>query len=231
MNALITGTTSGIGNAIAKKLLKDNWNVTGIARSQSVFADTNYTHICMDLCDTASLQNTIKALLKETDFSLLINNAGVGYYAPHEELSAAQLHEILTVNVEVPMLLSKLLLRQLKQNQGTIINISSITAKNNNNTHGAAYGASKAALTSFGTSLFEEVRKYGVRVINIHPEMTVTALYRNASFEASTDDGCSLTSDDIADAVMYAVNAPKGTVINDITLRPQLHRISRKRTN
>lgn len=231
MNALITGTTSGIGNAIAKKLLKDNWNVTGIARSQSVFADTNYTHICMDLCDTASLQNTIKALLKETDFSLLINNAGVGYYAPHEELSAAQLHEILTVNVEVPMLLSKLLLRQLKQNQGTIINISSITAKNNNNTHGAAYGASKAALTSFGTSLFEEVRKYGVRVINIHPEMTVTALYRNASFEASTDDGCSLTPDDIADAVMYAVNAPKGTVINDITLRPQLHRISRKRTN
>ena len=77
------------------------------------------------------------------------------------------------------MIITNLLLRDLKKNKGTIINISSITA-GKANPHGCAYGATKAGLTSFSHSLFEEARKYGVRVVNLEPDMTDTKLYRNA---------------------------------------------------
>lgn len=80
------------------------------------------------------------------------------------------------------MIITNLLLRDLKKNKGTIINISSITAEKTN-PHGCAYGATKAGLTSFSHSLFEEARKYGVRVVNLEPDMTDTNLYRNADLQ------------------------------------------------
>jgi NADP-dependent 3-hydroxy acid dehydrogenase YdfG len=58
--------------------------------------------------------------------------------------------------------------------------------------------------------------------------MTDTSLYRNTDFGVFQGDGCYLTPEDVANAVMYAINSPTGTVINDITLNPQLHRIQRK---
>ena len=83
-------------------------------------------------------------------------------------------------------------------------------------------------LTSFGSSIFAEARKYGVRVTNIHPEMTDTDLYRNADFEADTEFGCSLTSSLIAETVLNVLKSPEGFSVNDITINPQYHRLKRK---
>ena len=137
------------------------------------------------------------------------------------------IHEMVTVNLEVPMLLTSIFLRNFKKNKGQIINISSVTAKEIN-PHGAAYGATKAGLTSFGSSIFAEARKYGVRVTNIHPEMTDTDLYRNADFEADTEFGCSLTSSLIAETILNVLKSPEGFSVNDITINPQYHRLKRK---
>ncbi len=73
-----------------------------------------------------------------------------------------------------------------------------------------------------------EARKYGVRVTNIHPEMTDTDLYRNADFEADTEFGCSLTSSLIAETVLNVLKSPEGFSVNDITINPQYHRLKRK---
>ena len=76
---------------------------------------------------------------------------------------------------------------------------------------------------------FDEARKYGVRVINIEPDMTDTNLYRNADFTADDDEMARLTAKDVAETVLFAVNQREGMVVSDITVKPQFHRIKKKR--
>lgn len=188
--------------------------------------------IVCDLLDTKKLQSVVAALQKEwkqekRTLTLLVNNAGTAYYGLHEELRPEGISEMVRVNLEVPMLLTQQLLRTLKQNHGTIINISSVTAIGSN-PHGVAYGATKAGLLSFSRSLFDEARKYGVRVTAILPDMTDSELYRHADFTADPAMDAHLEAEDVADAVEYALTTRAGTCIPEIILRPQLHRIKKK---
>lgn len=188
--------------------------------------------IVCDLLDTKKLQSVVAALQKEwkqekRTLTLLVNNAGTAYYGLHEELRPEGISEMVRVNLEVPMLLTQQLLRTLKQNHGTVINISSVTAIGSN-PHGVAYGATKAGLLSFSRSLFDEARKYGVRVTAILPDMTDTELYRHADFTADPAMDAHLEAEDVADAVEYALTTRAGTCIPEIILRPQLHRIKKK---
>ena len=188
--------------------------------------------IVCDLLDTKKMQSVVASLQKEwkqekRTLTLLVNNAGTAYYGLHEELRPEGISEMVRVNLEVPMLLTQQLLRTLKQNHGTIINISSVTAIGSN-PHGVAYGATKAGLLSFSRSLFDEARKYGVRVTAILPDMTDTELYRHADFTADPAMDAHLEAEDVADAVEYALTTRAGTCIPEIILRPQLHRIKKK---
>lgn len=182
----------------------------------------------IDMRNTGAFYEYIKGLLKKINLYGLINNAGVGYYGLHETLNAAKIHEMVTVNLEVPMVLAQLALRILKNNHGYMINISSITAKQAN-PHGCAYGATKAGLSSFGASIFEEARKYGVHVCTVHPDMVKTNLYRNSDFCEGEDENTFLLPKQIADAVSYILSAPETMSITDISLRPQKHQIRRKK--
>ena len=229
LTALITGSSGGIGRATALALLSRKYRVIGISRTSAGIDDENFIELQTDLCDTAALERAVSELSREYPIDILINNAGVAFYGLHASLTPAMIQEMTVVNLEVPMLLSSLLLPQLIRRQGKIINISSVTAKHSENTHGAAYGATKAGLSSFGASLFAEVRKHGVGVVNIHPDMTDTGLYRNADFKADPSDGCCLSPEDVAAAVIGAINAPDGVNLCDITLSPQYHRILRKK--
>ena len=130
-------------------------------------------------------------------------------------------------NLEAPMILTCQLLRTLKKNRGYVINISSVTASGSN-PHGCAYGATKAGLSSFSRSLFDEARKYGVKVVTISPDMTQTNLYRNADFREGDEAGSYLLPEEIAGAVEYILSQREGLVVSDITLKPQIHRITRK---
>ena len=188
--------------------------------------------IVCDLLDTRKLPSVVASLQKEwkqekRTLTLLVNNAGTAYYGLHEELRPEGISEMVRVNLEVPMLLTRQLLRTLKQNHGTIINISSVTAIGSN-PHGVAYGATKAGLLSFSRSLFDEARKYGVRVTAILPDMTDTELYRHADFTADPAMDAHLEAEDVADAVEYALTTRAGTCVPEIILRPQLHRIKKK---
>lgn len=188
--------------------------------------------IVCDLLDTKKLQSVVASLQKEwkqekRTLTLLVNNAGTAYYGLHEELRPDGISEMVRVNLEVPMLLTQQLLRTLKQNHGTIINISSVTAIGSN-PHGVAYGATKAGLLSFSRSLFDEARKYGVRVTAILPDMTDTELYRHADFTADPAMDAHLEAEDVTDAVEYALTTRAGTCVPEIILRPQLHRIKKK---
>lgn len=227
INALVTGASSGIGLAISKMLIAHGIHVYGIGRTFDEAVDSElFTPIVCDMLDTGKLTSEIRSLKKAVGFSIVIHNAGVGYFGPHEEQSPAKIHEMTCINLEVPILLTNILLRDIKASKGLFVFISSVTA-NKSNTHGCAYGATKAGLTSFARSLFDEVRKYDVRVATIHPDMTQSDFYRNADFNACNDLHASLVPEDVALAVEAILNQREGLVIRDITLMPQYHRIER----
>ena len=225
--ALVTGATSGIGRAIADRLLAEGYTVYGIGRNRGVAPIAEQFHfLSVDLTDARETVSAVSPIASE--ISVLVNAAGVAYYGPHETLSPVALSEMVSVNVTAPMILSSILLPHLRECGGTILNISSVTARSNANTHGCAYGATKAALSSFSQSLFEENRKHGVRVITIHPDLTDTNLYRNADFTPQDDPQYRLTPEEVADCAMQALSARDGMVITDITVRPQRNGIRRK---
>jgi len=228
--AIITGASSGIGLEISKVLVKNEYKVFGLGRdfSGTDYQEEHFIPINCDVRNTSDLCNKIQQIRKEDEVHVLVNNAGVGYFGPHEEQSAKKIQEMVVVNLEVPMILSQILLRDLKKNSGFIINISSVTAKKSN-THGCAYGATKAGLTSFSQSLFDEVRKYGVKVTVIHPDMTKSNFYRNADFCQGEREDTYLLAKEVAETVDMILNQREGAVISEITLQPQRHQISRKK--
>lgn len=224
--AVVTGASSGIGYEIAQVLLEKGYEVFGFGMSFK--RECRFNAIECDICDTDKLIRRIDEIKKEYVVEVLVNNAGVGFYGLHEELNAQKIKQLVRTNLEAPMILTNYLLRELKKNKGWIFNISSVTATKTN-PHGCAYGATKAGLSSFSHSLFEEARKYGVKVVNIQPDMTATDLYRNADFKEDEDVMAHLLPQEVADVVRYALEQREGLVISDVTLRPQLHRISKRK--
>lgn len=244
--AIVTGASSGIGFAISQKLCALGYEVYGIGRnfketedvehinfgtaqSMQMGEQTQFHPVICDLLDTDKLCKVIRKIAAEHEVYILVNNAGVGYYGLHEELNPKKIQELVRTNLEVPMILTQQLLREIKKQKGYIINIASVTASQSN-PHGCAYGAAKAGLASFSRSLFDETRKYGVKVITISPDMTCTNLYRNADFDVSEEIEAYLLPEDVAEAVGWILNQRESLVVTDITLKPQLHRIKRKHT-
>src|SRR5690554_3055059 len=182
--AIVTGASSGIGQEVSRSLLKLGYKVYGIGRhfSEEAIKNNHFVPIALDILDIPELIHRIREIRKKEEIYILVNNAGVGYFGLHEELNPTKIHEMVVTNLEAPLIIGQLLLRDLKKNSGFIINISSITAKGSS-THGCAYGATKAGLSHFSKSLFDEARKHGVKVVAIHPDMTKSNFYRNADFQ------------------------------------------------
>lgn len=229
--ALVTGASRGIGLAISKKLVKMGYKVYGLARdfSSAEIEGTDFIRVVCDITDTNSLLKKINEIKNSEDnIHIVVNNAGVGYFGPHEQLKPSQIEKMVLTNLQAPLILTNLLLRELKKNSGYIINISSITAKKSS-THGCAYCATKAGLSHFSTSLFDEVRKSGVKVVAIHPDITASDFYNHADFTHGEDPLSYITPECIADAIENILLQREGTLISEITIRPQKHAIERKK--
>lgn len=230
--AIVTGASSGIGLEISKVLCKLGYEVFGIGRNFHMDCETelptdSFHAIICDILDTEKLCAAVKRIAAQNHVTVLVNNAGIAYYGLHEELNARKIQQMVRTNLEAPMILTNLLLRELKKNKGYVINISSVTASNSN-PHGCAYGATKAGLSGFSRSLFDEARKYGVKVVTVSPDMTKTNLYRNASFKEGEEVESYLLPEEVAGAVEYVLSQREGLVVSDLTLKPQIHRIRRK---
>lgn len=227
--AIVTGASSGIGLEISIRLCRLGYEVFGIGRNfrEAEAVCDGFHRVVCDVLDTDRICDTVRRIAAQNKVTILVNNAGTAYFGLHEELNAGKIQQMVRTNLEVPMILTCQLLRELKKNAGYVINISSVTAYGSN-PHGCAYGATKAGLSSFSHSLFDEARKYGVRVVTISPDMTRTNLYRNADFREGEEEKAYLLPQEVADAVEYVLSQREGLVVTDITLKPQLHRIRRK---
>lgn len=229
--AIVTGASSGIGLETAKKLVSLNYRVYGLARD---FTKTKWQHdhfvkVTCNVSDVKQLKVSITQIIeKENSIDLLMNNAGIGYFGPHEEIRTEHIEEMVKTNLLAPLILVRLILRELKKSEGYIINISSITALKSS-VFGVAYAATKAGIRHFGNSLFDEVRKSGVKVVTINPDIVQTSFYDHLDFKEHEDPESYITSKCVADAVETILKQRKGTILSEITIRPQKHLIEKKK--
>lgn len=230
-SAIVTGASSGIGLEISRKLGAMGYEVFGFGRDfrqEPLWEEEGFHPLVCDLTDTDRLCRLVKQTAADSMVSVLVNNAGAGYYGLHEELNPKKIQEMVRINLEVPMILTQQLLRELKKNNGYVISIASVTARQSN-PHGCAYGATKAGLASFSASLFDEARKYGVKAVTVFPDMTKTNLYRNADFQEGDEPASYLMPEETAAAVEFILNQREGAIVSEITIKPQLHRIKKKK--
>ncbi len=222
-SVVITGASSGIGAALADFCISRGYHVLGVSRT---IADKEHlTAINCDLAQTGSIESILSPYIKSHKVVGLINCAGFGRFEPHEELNTNTIEQMTAINLTAPMILSKLLLRSIKEHQGFIINITSIEATKSSK-FSALYSATKSGLRAFGLALFEEVRKSGVQVVTINPDMTDTAFFNQLRFKPN--EKAVLDTQAIVESVQMILNLPKEATITELTIRPQQFKIDKK---
>lgn len=226
--AIVTGSSSGIGEAISLMLLQEGYTVIGISRRKGAIDHPNFRHIACDLSNADSIESITEELSAADNLKLLVNAAGFGRFEPHEELSTQTIIDMIFLNLTAPILLTNLLLRSLKATKGTIINITSIEATRSSK-FSALYTATKSGLRAFGHSLFEEVRNSGVGVVTINPDMTETSFFDDLRFGVGEHTDTKLLADDIAQTIQNLLSMREGLSITELTIRPQRFGITKKR--
>ncbi len=228
----ITGANKGIGKAIALKLIEEFKNSKFILSSssketlkpliQEIGLNQNVYFFPFDLRDKKSLDYMYEKIRSSIgDVDVLINNAGVGKFAPMIKLTEEDLNWSFDVNFKAPFLIiKKILPSMMEKKSGAIINILSVVVKKSF-PNSSIYSASKSALFSLANSLREEVRKDGIKVINILPGATATDIWHPKQKEKYSH--LMMQAEDVADVVVSNIKllANQRLHIEDITIRPQ----------
>lgn len=170
---LITGVSSGMGNATAKLLAQNGYTVYGTARrldKMKDLEDLGVKTISMDVSDENSMQKAVKQIFNEVGhIDILINNAGFGSYGAIEDMSIADAKYQFEVTLFGVARLIQLVLPKMRENKsGKIVNVSSIGGKLVM-PYGGWYFSSKHALEALSDSIRMEVKQFGIDVIVIEP--------------------------------------------------------------
>ena len=224
--ALVTGGNRGIGLAIANKLgaLGANVAICGrdTARLESAANDLKRKGInVLALHIDVTLPADVMLLVQQTENSLgpieiLVNNAGIGYFAPAYEASEATWNTVLDTNLKSVFLLTKAVAPgMIARRSGHIINIASLAGKSAFK-GGAIYCASKWGLLGFTQCAAEDLRAYGIRVSAICPGSVATEFSPHAGMDA----GKMLRPEDVAHAVEMLVTQAPQSFISEVDIRP-----------
>ena len=229
---LVTGASSGIGRACAVALLNQGHHVIGLSRNCQQFTHTHprFSPVEFDLSDLTILADNIKQLSKQhPSIDSIIFSAGKGQFSSLEEFSYVQIQELMNLNFISQSFLAKGLLPALKRKPlADLIFIGSEAALAGSR-KGSIYCASKFALRGFSQALRDECAKSSVRVSLINPGMVKTDFFQSLSFEPGEHQSQHLVAEDVADAVIYIINARSGIIIDEINLNPANHVIQFKK--
>ena len=233
--ALVTGASSGIGEAICRLLVQHNFRVVGAARNVErlqVLAEEfgeSFFAMSLDVTDAAAVKNLIAGLpdgFREID--TLINNAGhdTGGRRAFDEGTAEQWCDIVETNVQGMIRVTHTLVKgMLSQGYGHIINMGSIAGLKPYAT-GSAYVTSKYAVHGLSETLRLDYAGKGIRVTEIMPGLVRTSFAEQRLGDAGKAEAFydgfekSLSPENIADTVLFALQQPKHVEIAQLVVLP-----------
>lgn len=190
MKALITGASSGIGEALAHLLHSKGYSLILSGRNEKrlrkLSEELNSEYVAADLCNQEEVHRLIK-VVHEQKPELLVNCAGYGYYGEALDFPVEEHLAVLEVNAAVPIRLTLEAARALltAKKEGVILNVSSVAGEKPTPGMGL-YGPSKACLTQFSRALNTELISKGIHVLVSCPGMVATDFANRAAKKSVT---------------------------------------------
>jgi uncharacterized protein len=224
---LITGASSGIGEAFARRLAKEKHNLVLVARSEKKLHE---------LCDELMLEHGIiahyvaldltefeadKKLFEETEkhefeVEWLINNAGFGSMGDFAELDLEHELQMIDLNISALVALTHRYLQKMRERKsGVIINVSS-AASFQPIPFMATYAATKAFVTAYSQAIAEENRPHGIKVLALCPGATETNFFAAAGMTEAFQVKGMQTSEDVVETALKAVKKGKSLIVSGI---------------
>jgi NADP-dependent 3-hydroxy acid dehydrogenase YdfG len=229
--AVVTGASSGIGQAIAEALASQGMSLCLTARDEARLQATarqigaRAPRVVVHRADLSSddglrgLVDRVGADLGRID--VLVHAAGTLRLGDVETVGWEDLDEQYRLNMRAPFLLTKALLPRLKESKGQVVFVNSSAGLVAGADNGV-YAATKHGLRSLAGSLRDHVNQYGVRVLSVYPGRTATPMQELVQrFEGRRYEMAELLQpSDVADVVIAALSLPRTAEVTDVMVRP-----------
>lgn len=233
---LITGATSGFGEACTRRFAKEGWRLILAARrkdrlealSENVGKETSVHIIPLDVRDQEAVMTELKQLPENfSEIDVLVNNAGLALgLQPAHKSDISDWNTMVDTNIKGMMYCTRALLPgMVERNRGHIVNIGSV-AGDWPYPGGNVYGATKAFVKQFSQNLRADLFGTAVRVTNIEPglaetEFSIVRFKGDAKKAAKVYEGTQpITAEDIAEMVYWVVSLPSHININRLEVMP-----------
>lgn len=232
--AVITGAGSGVGQAIALKLARQDWRVAIVGRRAETLQETVRLagahgsclrlHVC-DVGDAAAVSEMGKRVLGEFGMvEVLVNSAGTN--APKralEVLSLADYHAMMAANLNGAYYCVREFLPQMRaRGSGTIVNIVSDAGKRASPKAGPAYVMSKFGLAGLTQSINAEERSKGVRACAIFPgDIDTPLLEKRPHPPDAAARARMLHAEDVAECAVFCIDQPSHAIMEEMIIRPR----------
>jgi NADP-dependent 3-hydroxy acid dehydrogenase YdfG len=228
--ALITGASSGIGKATALAFAKagihlalvgrDRDKLTAVAQAAEAVGVKAKTYV-VDLSKLDRVSAKIAEIAAEHEnLDILINNAGIAYTGSIADSPLADWQKVIDLNLTSVFQCVQGILPHLRQRKsGSIVNVSSIAGKQVFPNWGI-YSVSKFGLMALTQAIAAEERANGIRVTAVCPGSVNTPLWDTDTVQSDFDRSAMLTPEMVAEGILYAVLAPAGAVVEELTIMP-----------
>ena len=223
--AIVTGASSGLGAEFSKALVAKGATVYGLARRESRLAELAQTlgrAFRPMPCDITVEGDVADAITSLSRIDILINNAGLGRFAPVDEQNLADWSVQIDTNLSGVFYCTRAVVPIMKaQNEqtgfgGHIVNIASI-AGIVGNPNLSAYNATKFGLRGFSEATMKELRGFGIKVSVLCPGSTETGFGRKSGSRGAAQP---MQPPDIAATVIHVLEAPDNYLISEVVMRP-----------
>lgn len=221
---LISGASDGIGKSIAIALAKNQTNLILLGRDTAKLEDVKNTcesfgsttqTYAFDITDNKALEETIRSIKETNQVDVIINNAGIWHKStPLGELEPELIERVITTNLTAQMLLTRLLIDQMKDREDTaIINIIS-SAGMQGKAGRTAYAASKYGMRGFTEALRDETYANPIRIGAVFQGGTNTQMFEKANEQMRVEKYTE--PDDLANVIVFMLTRPPKLWLNEV---------------
>ena len=227
--AFITGATKGIGRSTAITFAKAGWDLILLSRNIDVMENlrlelsdtqTKINLVKCDLLNPKEIETCVRESIKTYGCpSVLINNAGCAFNGDLVEMGLDKWEEIIQINLTSVFQICNVIVPQMREYGGLVINVSSHASYNAFPKWGA-YCVSKSALAMFTKCLREEERVNSIRACTITLGSVNTPLWDSESINSDFDKSSMLSPDNVSNTILFIAEQPASQIIEDLTLMP-----------